>query len=514
MYLIYLDSTIPIYQYLHIRYFHIFCGSPTMAVSISNLGYKKLSQMIFEWQAADRTSLLALFIVMEVFLHWVWCLFVWLQQDTFASYVNIHLLYPLWIGITLSGFFFCGMLKYLSIPKTNNDGLGKWQILLVVPYTFYIGTVIVVVGYSSLFAGVSLVGGAMLGMMLIKRRYAWRVFLLQVLLMLLAIISPYFGISLPNLRQLTIIYPLYNIHSYLTYNEVMVVENALAATAFKDNVMSLDTISELQQSSALFWRSTHVLLALPKAIFIVYMFRTLLLILDDSRQETLKHANQDELTQLKNRRYGLTKMQQALTTVKDDQDLSVILLDLDWFKGINDNHGHDVGDQVLVEIAQTLSQFLTDETIVSRYGGEEFLIVLPDTQHDCAMVVAEQLRQSIAKHVVSIDGNISFNVTASFGLYTLTHEERHHIKQKYQNMLQKQAVAESAALPISKASSSQRAGNLISIVHLPSDICQRLISTADKALYEAKHRGRNQVVSANEMLAAKDNSIKTLYGTL
>ena len=108
------------------------------------------------------------------------------------------------------------------------------------------------VGYSSLVAGVSLISGAILGMMLIKRRYAWRIFLLQIFLVLLAIISPYFGISLPNLRQMPVISPLIDIYSYLTYNEIMTIENAIAAFIFTKETLDWDDISELQRSSTFF----------------------------------------------------------------------------------------------------------------------------------------------------------------------------------------------------------------------------------------------------------------------
>ncbi|WP_372861899.1 hypothetical protein [Psychrobacter sp.] len=80
-----------------------------MAVSISHLGYTKLSQAIFEWQAADKTSLLALFMVMEVSLHWLWCLFVWWRRDIYDTYVDIALLYPLWFGVTLVALFLLWM---------------------------------------------------------------------------------------------------------------------------------------------------------------------------------------------------------------------------------------------------------------------------------------------------------------------------------------------------------------------------------------------------------------------
>lgn len=402
-----------------------------MAVSISHLGYRKLSRVIFEWQAADRASLLALFILLEVSSHWLWCLFVWWRQDIYGSYVNMDVLYPLWIGLTLMVLFFSWMVSRLSPIRKDTDSLYKWQAIIVTLYSLYIAVVILVMGHSSLVAGVSLVGGAMLGMMLIRRRYVWKAFLGHIVLIFLVTLVPYFGLTIPNLRQMTMSsFPLDG-YSYLTYSEMTSIENAISASIFKNGILSWETFNQLRLSSAFFWRTTHIYMALPKAIFIIYMFRTLLLILDNSKAEIMQYANQDELTQLKSRRYGLTQMQQALLAMGDKQDFSVILLDLDWFKNINDNYGHDVGDQVLSEVAQTLLKSLSEESIVSRYGGEEFLIVLPDTQHDSAMTIAKQLRQDIAQHIIKSDDGTDFNITASIGVYTLTHEERARIQSEY-----------------------------------------------------------------------------------
>ena len=398
-----------------------------MAFSLHRLGYKKLSQITFNWQAADRASLLALFITIEVALHWLWCLLIWIQRDTLNSYVDMSLLYPLWLMITVAGLFFWWLIGHLSRIK-NNKVLYRWQIMLIVPYTFYIAIVIVMMGYSSLFAGVSLVGGAMLGMMLIQRVYVWRMFLLQITLVVLAIVSPYLGIALPNLRHLTVTYPMLEAYKYLTYNEIMAIENLIAASSFKNEILGWERINDVQRSGAFFWRATHVYLALPKAVFIVYVFRTLLLILDDSKSEILQHANQDELTTLNNRRYGLTQMQQSLIATADTQDYSVILLDLDLFKNVNDSYGHEVGDQVLREVAQVLKDTL-DLNSVSRYGGEEFLIVLSDTNYDSAMLVAEKLRDNISRHTIEVGHQLAFQVTASLGLYTLTHAEMRRLKQ-------------------------------------------------------------------------------------
>lgn len=483
-----------------------------MAVSISHLGYNKLSQAIFEWQAADRTSLLASFMVMEVSLHWLWCLFVWWRRDVYDTYVDIGLLYPLWFGVTLVALFLLWMTTHFSPIKKNNRNLYKWQGILITVYSVYIAIVILVLGHSSLVAGVSLVGGAMLGMMLIRRRYVWRAFLGHVAIILAVTFIPYFGVTLPNLRQMTLTVVPLDTYSYINYSEMTMIENAISASIFKNGTLHWDSVNQLRRSSAFFWRSTHIYMALPKAIFIIYMFRILLLILDDSKKEILQHANQDELTQLKSRRYGLTQMKQVLKSVEDHQDISIILLDLDWFKDVNDSYGHEVGDRVLVEVAQTLLQSLTDETIVSRYGGEEFLIVLPDTTHDTAMIIAEQLRRVIAKHIITVDDSIIFSVTASLGLYTLTHDERTCIKQACETLNKKEAAQSLAKPQRIRSYSSKHGSRQTPTAQLPHDICQRLICMADKALYEAKDCGRDQVVSANEMLA-ENNNIAALYGT-
>lgn len=481
-----------------------------MTVSIYQLGYKKLSKIIFEWQAADKASLLALFATMEVMSHWLWCLLTWLRQDTVNDYVNMHFLYPLWLGITLAVLYFWWMVGQLARIKNNKKALYKWQIMLIVPYTIYLTVVIVMMGYSSLFAGVSLIGGAMLGMMLIKRQYIWYMFLTQILLILLAIISPYFGIILPNLRQLTITYPMFDTFSYLTYNEIMVIENTIAASIYSNEALGWDSINQIQRSSTFFWRLTHIYLALPKAIFMVYAFRKLLLILDDSKREIVQHANQDELTSLHNRRYGLTQMQQTLSKLADHQDYSVILLDLDFFKDINDNYSHQVGDQVLREIALVIKAAIELDS-VSRYGGEEFLITLPNTTQVEALLIAETLRDRISNHIIQVANKPSFQITASLGLYTLSAAERKRIQQH--------CLACAPQTSIQKRSKLQRfksQGNDAKLVAhkscLPDDICQRLISIADEALYAAKARNRNQVVSANELIDAQ--TITPLcYGT-
>lgn len=481
--------------------------------------HNKLSQIIFEWQAEDRAALLALFMVLEISLHWLWCLFVWLCQDEIGTYVQMALLPPVWMGVSLMWLLCLWLVFYLVKIKNNLLLLYRWQLVLIAAYSIYIAMVILVMGHSSLVAGVSLVGGAMLGMMLVRRRYMWWAFLWQVAVVVFLTIIPYFGLKLPDLRQLTITSIPLDTYNYLTYSEMTTIENAIAASIFKDGKLSWENIELLRQSSSFFWRGSHLYLALPKAMFMVFVFRKLLVILDASKNEILEHANKDELTKLNSRRFGLAMMQKSLMALKEKQSYSVIILDLDYFKNINDTYGHDAGDLVLREVGGLLnSTFELDET-VSRQGGEEFLIGLPHISHNAALAIAEDLRLRISEHPIRLVDGRQLPITASLGLYTLSHDELLLLKQSYQ------LEAQNRNLPLAQSTNSLQettaSNKKLCFIHRlsqalkqqrqlpsylvknepPADvICQRIISTADSALYHAKKSGRNRVASANELI--------------
>jgi diguanylate cyclase (GGDEF)-like protein len=104
---------------------------------------------------------------------------------------------------------------------------------------------------------------------------------------------------------------------------------------------------------------------------------------------------------------------------KEVQDFSVILLDVDHFKKVNDTHGHDVGDLVLQWLAQTMQSALRVQDIVARWGGEEFLVLLPGTSLDEAMEIAERLRATIER--TPVEGSpVPLKVTFSGGVANST----------------------------------------------------------------------------------------------
>lgn len=170
-------------------------------------------------------------------------------------------------------------------------------------------------------------------------------------------------------------------------------------------------------------------------------------------QHTMELAIVDGLTGLNNRRYldNHLKILFDRAAVRG-RPISICMTDIDRFKLVNDTYGHDVGDEVLREFAARIRSTVRGADLACRYGGEEFVVVMPDTPMELATSVAERLRAIIEDkpfHVRSIDRELS--ITASLGI----------------------------------ATSSGAFG-------APDE----LLKQADKALYEAKHTGRNRVVAA------------------
>src|SRR5207342_1089052 len=129
----------------------------------------------------------------------------------------------------------------------------------------------------------------------------------------------------------------------------------------------------------------------------------------------------DALTGLFNRRYMETHLgtlvEQAATRNKP---IAVLVVDIDYFKAINDGHGHDAGDDVLREFALRIRKAIRGIDLACRYGGEEFVVVMPETDMAVATVVAERLRRRIASESFAIhEGARSIPVTISIGIAAL-----------------------------------------------------------------------------------------------
>ena len=174
--------------------------------------------------------------------------------------------------------------------------------------------------------------------------------------------------------------------------------------------------------------------------------------LRDSYERSLSMALIDSLTGLYNRRYLETYLNGLMdNAVERRKPLALLMLDIDHFKIVNDTHGHLVGDKVLQAVAEALINSLRSVDMIARIGGEEFVVVMPDTSEEFAEAVAERLRRRVADTHVSCDGvDEPVTVNISIGLTMRTGEDKS---------------------------------------------VEDLMKRADKALYGAKNTGRNRVVS-------------------
>ncbi|MFN0022111.1 MAG: diguanylate cyclase [Pirellulaceae bacterium] len=178
-------------------------------------------------------------------------------------------------------------------------------------------------------------------------------------------------------------------------------------------------------------------------------------------EELAKQARHDPLTNILNRRSLVSELQREWQrSTRGSEPLSCVMIDVDFFKRINDAYGHAAGDYVLQSIANLLSTMCRSSDVPGRYGGEEFLVLLPATTEGGAMIWAERLRQELAATPIALSGD-TIHVTASFGVAERTPGVEH------------------------------------------SD---QMVDQADQALGMAKQLGRDQVISYQETIAQADGT--------
>jgi len=140
----------------------------------------------------------------------------------------------------------------------------------------------------------------------------------------------------------------------------------------------------------------------------------------NSYSEVLQYATLDALTGLNNRRQLETRLKQETSQAeRQGHPLSVMMLDIDFFKNFNDNYGHAVGDIVLKEVATTVRLNLRESDIPARYGGEEICVLLPFTDLEHARQVAERVRNGVKNRKINVEINgqeEQLNVTVSIGV--------------------------------------------------------------------------------------------------
>jgi len=183
--------------------------------------------------------------------------------------------------------------------------------------------------------------------------------------------------------------------------------------------------------------------------------------------EKLKyHTLTDPLTKVRNRRFFEQSLLEEITRVRRSKlPLSCVIFDIDHFKKVNDKYGHRAGDQVLIQVVKRILLTLRTHEILVRYGGEEFALLLPETENTEALRVAQRIINVVGEKSIEYDENSRLTVTLSAGVATYTID------------------------------SSKENKNFDPSLHLEKEkkISEQLVHNADIALYKAKDSGRNRI---------------------
>ncbi|MFT7465435.1 MAG: two-component system cell cycle response regulator [Pseudohongiellaceae bacterium] len=168
------------------------------------------------------------------------------------------------------------------------------------------------------------------------------------------------------------------------------------------------------------------------------------------QDELTKASQTDALTQLANRRFGVKRLAEEMERARRyGRELSVVIIDIDHFKNVNDTLGHQAGDEVLVSVSSELSNILRKSDCAIRWGGEEFLFVFPETDANEAASIVNRLRAHLEGHPIAVTAN------------------------------------EASTVPVTVSGGVAQLGD--------DDTLETLVDRADQALYRAKETGRNRL---------------------
>lgn len=373
-------------------------------------GLLKRFDNVLDWGQVQKSGLVLSILIVVMLYYLVFQIY----QSYFPSpYINHELLLQLKWGIPLI------ILSTLGLMQCGQYAEHFAWIRSTYPYiaTIYYAVILIISGYmiglANMTTGLVMAGAPLFGFVLFRRHIIYTAFIISTsLIIFLSVLSSY---------------------SLIPYGPL-----------FKPEFF-------YKPEARPFYLLCMIFFSIPHFVCI-FGFCDLFFVQWRQRERNIhKISVTDGLTNLYNRR-AITKLleKELADSAVLAQPVSVILLDVDLFKRINDIYGHLIGDKALQAVASTLKNTLRKVDQLGRYGGEEFLVVLSNTDPQQAMFIAERCRQAIHEAVVFDEHDEALQVTASFGV----------------------------------ASSAQCGYQ-----------AEKIVRQADKYLYQAKGQGRNQVVS-------------------
>lgn len=215
---------------------------------------------------------------------------------------------------------------------------------------------------------------------------------------------------------------------------------------FQDVTQMRNLVKEMNQQNEILQARNHSLASIRDE-------------LSKTNQMLEEMALTDSLTKCYNRRYLMQHLtHEVMTNIRYKTPFSLILIDIDFFKSVNDRYGHVIGDEVLFRTAQTVKKTIRSTDILARYGGEEFMIYLPHTDCQLAHHLAERMRSSVNSNEGMVEeSNVSLSITISVGVLSIEDFDDQHIPDN------------------------------------PEGYLIQLFGAVDKALYKAKQNGRNRI---------------------
>lgn len=379
---------------------------------------QKFNQRIFEWSTVGKSQFL-LFFSCGLMVFTLSTLSVLSKLD----YFNVHL-NPSHIQKCLhAGALYClccfmlGVFGWLFSSHKRNKPIYFYSIISLFLYNAGNVFTMFMYGLLTMAIGISFSGGLILGLILLGQKKT-----LYSLLLLM-------GATL-------VLFYLYQT-GHVQYAYVM-----RFSTSTNDNLT---------------WTTLILMNTIPHIFCLLYFAAQSTDAWKERENKVIQLSLTDTLTGCYNRRYLIERLQAQVEHCKaTNEAMSLIMADIDHFKHINDKYGHHVGDHAIQFIAKTLQENIRRIDVISRYGGEEFCILMSHCDQDTAKLISERCRIQLQYNPLNIDDE-QITVTASFGLITVNGQDiEHHQLSEYD-----------------------------------------LLTHADKALYQAKKSGRNKCVSAS-----------------